>query len=145
LKARKWARVRDARKRIRESSESPHQQPANPDHCLRIESKNNFPTAAGLASSASGFACLAYGLAMLFQLDLAWTMEELSVLARIGSGSACRSFFPGFVEWRDDRRVESVESVDDEEYFALDCCARQLNYSFESMQILILVLESKVK
>ncbi|KAI6654858.1 Diphosphomevalonate decarboxylase [Oopsacas minuta] len=60
-----------------------------------IESTNNFPTAAGLASSAAGFACLVYSLAQLFQLDC-----ELSAIARRGSGSACRSMYGGFVEWK---------------------------------------------
>jgi diphosphomevalonate decarboxylase len=64
---------------------------------ILVNSKNNFPTAAGLASSASGFACLTFALAKLFQLNI--EMEPLSGLARLGSGSACRSMFGGFVEW----------------------------------------------
>ena len=64
---------------------------------LWINSVNNFPTAAGLASSASGFACLTYSLAKLFQLET--DQSALSRLARMGSGSACRSLFGGFVSW----------------------------------------------
>ena len=60
-------------------------------------SNNNFPTAAGLASSASGFAALVYTLAQLYQLPA--TPSELSRVARQGSGSACRSLFGGFVAW----------------------------------------------
>lgn len=60
-----------------------------------IESVNNFPTAAGLASSAAGFACLVYSLSQLYGLEC-----ELSVIARLGSGSACRSMYGGFVEWQ---------------------------------------------
>ncbi|KAM7536258.1 hypothetical protein Aperf_G00000086896 [Anoplocephala perfoliata] len=62
---------------------------------LNIESSNNFPTAAGLASSASGFASLAFGLSILYQLD-----DDVASLARRGSGSACRSMFGGVVRWR---------------------------------------------
>ncbi|KAJ3096666.1 diphosphomevalonate decarboxylase [Phlyctochytrium planicorne] len=64
---------------------------------IHIASVNNFPTAAGLASSASGFACLTYALAQLFALPL--DASAISRLARIGSGSACRSLFGGFVAW----------------------------------------------
>jgi diphosphomevalonate decarboxylase len=62
-----------------------------------IASRNNFPTAAGLASSASGFAALVASLAALY--DLPVTPSELSVIARQGSGSACRSLFGGYVAW----------------------------------------------
>ncbi|RRD94279.1 diphosphomevalonate decarboxylase [Clostridiales bacterium COT073_COT-073] len=64
---------------------------------LFISSYNNFPTAAGLASSASGYAALAAAANDLLQTDL--TDRELSVMTRKGSGSACRSLFGGFVVW----------------------------------------------
>lgn len=64
----------------------------------RVVSSNNFPTAAGLASSSSGFAALT--LAALKDLDRAYTPAEASILARQGSGSASRSLWGGFVEWR---------------------------------------------
>ncbi|NOX87522.1 MAG: diphosphomevalonate decarboxylase [Calditrichaeota bacterium] len=62
----------------------------------RINSFNNFPTAAGLASSASGFAALTLAATRALRLNL--SARELSVLARRGSGSAARSIFGGFVE-----------------------------------------------
>lgn len=65
-----------------------------------VESENNFPIGAGLASSASGFAALA--LAGTAALGLELSERELSSLARFGSGSACRSIPGGFVEWRTD-------------------------------------------
>lgn len=64
---------------------------------LHLVSENNFPTAAGLASSAAGFAALVVAIAKLYQLPQ--SMSELSKIARKGSGSACRSLFGGYVAW----------------------------------------------
>jgi diphosphomevalonate decarboxylase len=72
---------------------------AGRDEGIRIATRNTFPAAAGLASSASGFAALT--LAVLGAFDRTVTPAELSLLARrSGSGSACRSVFGGYVEWR---------------------------------------------
>lgn len=60
----------------------------------RIESANDFPTAAGLASSASGYAALAVAGAAALRLDV--QDERLVDIARVGSGSAPRSLFGGF-------------------------------------------------
>ncbi len=62
-----------------------------------VDSRNNFPSGAGIASSASAFAALALAATKAAGLDL--TEAELSRLARRGSGSACRSVPGGFVEW----------------------------------------------
>jgi len=62
----------------------------------RVHTHNNFPTAGGLASSASGFAALARAATAAAGLEL--EDRELSALARRGSGSAARSIFGGFVE-----------------------------------------------
>ncbi len=62
-----------------------------------VVSQNNFPTGAGIASSASGFAALTVAAAAALGLELSG--RELSRLARLGSGSACRSLFGGYVEW----------------------------------------------
>jgi diphosphomevalonate decarboxylase len=61
----------------------------------RVESRNHVPTAAGLASSASGFAALAVAAAAAYGLRL--SPAELSALARRGSASAARSLFGGLV------------------------------------------------
>lgn len=63
----------------------------------RVESINHVPTAAGLASSASGLAALAGAASHAAGLSLSKT--ELSRLARKGSGSASRSIYGGFAEW----------------------------------------------
>ncbi len=63
----------------------------------QVVSHNNFPTGAGIASSASGFAALTVAAAAALGLEL--SARALSRLARLGSGSACRSLFGGYVEW----------------------------------------------
>jgi diphosphomevalonate decarboxylase len=71
----------------------------------KVESRNNFPKGTGLASSASGFAALTLAASKAAGLNL--TEEQLSILARIGSGSACRSVPSGFVEWKAGNTNES--------------------------------------
>lgn len=73
----------------------------------RVVSRNNFPMASGIASSASGFAALT--AAACRALNLPWAATRLSAIARRGSGSASRSLFGGFVEWtRGDDDATSV-------------------------------------
>lgn len=74
-----------------------------------VESDNNFPTAAGLASSSSGFAALA--LAATAAAGQKRTPTELSALARRGSGSACRSLWGGWVVWDRGQREDGADSV----------------------------------
>lgn len=75
---------------------------------LQIVSENNFPTAAGLASSAAGFAALVKSIALLYTLPQ--SASELSVLARQGSGSACRSLFGGYVAWEMGSQPSGLDS-----------------------------------
>jgi diphosphomevalonate decarboxylase len=63
-----------------------------------VVSENNFPSGAGIASSAAAFAALALAASRAVGLDL--SESELSRLARRGSGSASRSIPGGFVEWQ---------------------------------------------
>jgi diphosphomevalonate decarboxylase len=63
-----------------------------------VQSENNFPAGAGIASSAAAFAALALSATKAAGLNL--SEPELSVLARRGSGSASRSIPAGFVEWQ---------------------------------------------
>lgn len=78
----------------------------------KVESKNFVPTAAGLASSASGLAALAGACNQALDLNL--TKKDLSRLARRGSGSACRSIFGGFAEWKkgDSDQTSFGEAID---------------------------------
>ncbi|XP_029354537.1 diphosphomevalonate decarboxylase isoform X1 [Echeneis naucrates] len=79
---------------------------ASLSHKVHICSVNNFPTAAGLASSAAGFACLVYTLARVFGVE-----GELSGIARQGSGSACRSMYGGFVQWIMGKKDDGKDSL----------------------------------
>jgi diphosphomevalonate decarboxylase len=85
----------------------------------RVASRNNFPSGAGLASSASGFAALT--LAATAAAGLVLSERELSALARLGSGSASRSVPGGFVEWRPaERHADSYGvSIAPPEHWAL--------------------------
>ncbi|MCL5429437.1 MAG: diphosphomevalonate decarboxylase [Chloroflexi bacterium] len=90
----------------------------------RVESENNFPSGAGIASSSSAFAALA--LAASAAVGLTLDEQALSQLARRGSGSASRSVPGGFVEWRAaDRDEDSYAfSIAPAEHWALtDCIA----------------------
>ncbi len=94
-----------------------------------VVSRNNFPTASGLASSASGFAALAGAASAAAGLRL--SPRDLSRLARLGSGSAARSVFGGFVEWRRGNRPDGR-----------DCYAvplRPPNHWPELVDVLVLV------
>ncbi|KAI0990674.1 hypothetical protein GJ496_005418 [Pomphorhynchus laevis] len=63
---------------------------------FNILSENSFPMASGLASSASSMSSIAIGLAYFYQIT---NNDRIAEAARIGSGSACRSIYGGFVTW----------------------------------------------
>ena len=73
-----------------------------------VHSTNNFPAAAGLASSSSAFAALA--LAATRAAGHTHSPAALSALARQGSGSACRSLWGGFVVWHRGERTDGMDS-----------------------------------
>ena len=85
----------------------------------RVVSESNFPVAAGLASSASGFAALTVAATAAAGLKL--PPKELSILTRQGSGSACRSIFGGFAEWHRGEKPDGLdsysESIVDKDYW----------------------------
>lgn len=83
--------------RVRRHLDALRARTGRPERFL-VATRNSFPAAAGLASSASGFAALAVAAARA--LGLPAEAAELSVLARLsGSGSAARSVLGGYVEW----------------------------------------------
>jgi len=89
-----------------------------------VVSANNFPTGAGIASSASAFGALALAATHAAGLDLA--EADLSRLARRGSGSACRSVPGGFVEWlagSGDMDSFAVSLAPPEHWPLVDCLA----------------------
>ncbi len=101
---------------------------------FKIVTKNNFPTAAGLASSASGFAALTQALNKTCNLNL--SKKELSILARQGSGSACRSIYDGFVLWNKGEKKEGSDSF-----------AQQLfdKNHWPEFRILVVIVDSEKK
>lgn len=80
----------------------------SPSFCFKLTARNTVPTAAGFASSASGFAAVVLALDQLFE----WNLERrsLSILARLGSGSAARSVYQGFVEWHAGTQEDGMDS-----------------------------------
>ncbi|XP_029781280.1 diphosphomevalonate decarboxylase [Suricata suricatta] len=105
--------------------------PLSLSYKVHVASVNNFPTAAGLASSAAGYACLAYTLARVYGVD-----SDLSEVARRGSGSACRSLYGGFVEWQMGERPDGKDSI-----------ARQVapECHWPELRVLILVVSAERK
>ncbi|KAJ1834819.1 diphosphomevalonate decarboxylase [Coemansia sp. RSA 2711] len=101
---------------------------------LHVCSENNFPTAAGLASSASGYAALVSALGALFELPQ--SASELSRVARVGSGSACRSMFGGFVAWQAGISEDGCDSQ------AVQVADRQ---HWPELQALVLVVSDQKK
>lgn len=84
-----------------------------------VVSTNNFPKGAGIASSASGFAALTLAATQATGLNL--SEKELSIMARLGSGSSCRSIPDGIVEWKYGENSQSsfAHSLYKEDYWDL--------------------------
>lgn len=99
---------------------------------LNINIKMNIPAAAGLASSASGFASLTSALNDLCE----WKLEKptLSILARLGSGSAARSLWNGFVEWH--------AGVDSD---GMDSHGEPLDFEWRALHVGILTVSEEAK
>jgi diphosphomevalonate decarboxylase len=79
-----------------------------PKEPIKITSVNSFPTAAGLASSASGAAALSVALNHYFKRDVSF--DELVKMTRLGSGSAVRSLVDGFAVWHQAGHVEQLDN-----------------------------------
>lgn len=115
------------------------------DYHFRIHSRNSFPHSAGIASSASSFGALALCLAELhFALsgkepDTPDLWRKASELARLGSGSACRSIYPGFSIWG---KAQLFEACSDEYAIPL---YEGINPMFYNLRDAILIVDSGVK
>lgn len=94
---------------------------------LAVKSTNHVPTAAGLASSSSAFAALAGAFCLHYGFNIG--RKDLSKLARIGSGSACRSIFGGFVIWQkgQDDASSYAYALDEKPQMDLHLLALELN------------------
>lgn len=80
------------------------------DRFFTIRSKNDFPSDCGIASSASSFAALTKCASEAFSSFSGKNLgvEEQAALSRHGSGSSCRSFYDGFVEWDGADRIRPM-------------------------------------
>ena len=97
---------------------------ANVTDRAEVMTDNNFPSGAGIASSASAFAALALAGSKAAGLNL--SEPELSRLARRGSGSASRSIPSGFVEWqagRSDEDSYAFSIAEPDHWNLVDCIA----------------------
>ena len=111
---------------------------------IRIESFNNFATAAGLASSSSGLSCLARCLAAIYDLEESFE-GEFSMFARLGSGSAGRSVYGGVVEWekgfmdKEELKEDNIEQVS-KRAVAKKICFGALNHWVDNLRVIICVV-----
>lgn len=112
---------------------------------FRIHSSNSFPHSAGIASSASSFGALAL---CLTELDFAMSGKETdspdfwrtaSELARMGSGSACRSVYPDFAIWG---KTQLFESCSDEHAIPI---SEGIHPVFSRLRDAILMVDSGTK
>jgi diphosphomevalonate decarboxylase len=103
----------------------------------KVVSKNDFPTAAGFASSASGLAALTFASAKAAGLDL--SVKELSKIARMGSGSASRSLINGFAIWY------KGEQEDGEDSFAEQIVPKEHWPEFRILACVISKKQKKIK
>ena len=82
--------------------------PTSPHHAYRLTVEWTLPVAAGLASSACAYAATIKAFNEYY--DWQCTTEQLSILARLGSGSAARSLYSGFAEWHRGNRADGMDS-----------------------------------
>lgn len=104
-----------------------------PAFYFNLESESEVPIAAGFASSAGGYAALVLALNHWFGWNLA--VEDLSVLARLGSGSACRSLYAGFSLWK----------KGEDDVLGLDSFAQDLDIVWPDLKLALCVINEGKK
>tara|TARA_B100000989_G_scaffold297619_1_gene283973 strand:- start:104252 stop:105247 length:996 start_codon:yes stop_codon:yes gene_type:complete len=104
----------------------------NKDRFYRVDTTSNIPIAAGVASSASGFAALIKSLESLYGWGL--SNKQLSILARIGSGSASRSIWQGFVKWHAGYKEDGMDSF-----------AEPIKQTWKELRIALLIISEDHK
>jgi len=110
-----------------------------------INTENTFPHSSGIASSASGFGAIAKCLMKLDELFSGKNSEEESLqkasfLARLGSGSACRSLYDGLVVWG-----ESDEVSGSSDLFAVKYSDDEIHPIFKDFNDWVLLIHEGVK
>ena len=108
------------------------------DHSITILSNNSFPHSAGIASSASSFGAIALALLYVSSHDKETFFERASYLARLGSGSACRSMFAPYALWG---HLPGVAGSSDEYGIPVT----KIHSNFCDMQDAILIVDESVK
>lgn len=106
---------------------------------LEISSENTFPHSSGIASSAAAFSALALGLLSIHENENKSFFREASELARLGSGSASRSVYGGYVVWGEMKEYPAYSNR-----FAVPVSA-PIHPVFQDMQDAILIVSAGVK
>lgn len=110
-----------------------------------IRTENTFPHSSGIASSASGFGAVAKCLMILDEEFSGKTSEDESLrkasfLARLGSGSACRSLYNGLVVWGESDEVEGSSDL-----FAVKYSDDEIHTVFKDFNDWVLLIHEGVK
>ena len=103
-----------------------------PSHFF-VDSQNFVPKSAGFASSASAFCALAAAFAK--EMKLTVSKRELSIASRLGSGSAARSDFGGFVLWKEGRESGESFAVPIEDKPSIPICILYLSFGAEKKKV----------
>ena len=110
-----------------------------------IKTENTFPHSSGIASSASGFGAIAKCLMTLDrsfsgQTDEDFSIKKASFLARLGSGSACRSLYDGLVVWGETKEVSESSDL-----FAVRYPNEEIHEVFRSFNDWVLLIHEGEK
>lgn len=114
------------------------------DYHFKIDTQNTFPHSSGIASSASGMAALSANIIALEKLvnpnqTEAFYLQKASLLARLGSGSACRSIIGNIVVWGETESIENSSDLFGVEY------PYEVNNVFNNYQDTILLVDKDQK